>query len=179
MRIAPRWPLFLLALSLPLAGCSNDELAVEDAALPKPTGRVAMLMGGWPHAKTITETGKATAYRIERDLETGEEKMLGAAVALRPGQRTELIGLLSRDDAYGWDIAKGCEPMPGVLITFEDGATYARLRICFGCQMLGYTPGGWEDFDPINGALIAWVKGVFPNDRLIQKLGTPEDEGGL
>ncbi|MEM9345220.1 MAG: hypothetical protein AAGB26_01255 [Planctomycetota bacterium] len=179
MLIASQWPLLLFFLFLTLAGCSNDELAVEDAAPPELTDRVAVLMGGWPHARAITETGEATAYRIELDLDTGEEKMLSEGVVLRLDQRMELTGLLSRDEAYGWDIAKGCEPIPGVLITFEDGATYARLRICFSCQMLGYTPGDWEDFDPVNDELVKWIKGVFPDDELIQALGTADDEGGL
>lgn len=144
------------------------------------TDRVAMLMGGWPHAKAITESGKATAYRIKMDPEQDyKEVMISGGVELTPEQRSELVGLLAKDDSYGWEYAKGCEPMPGVLVTFEDGATYARLRICFSCQMLGYKPGHWEDFDPINGKLVHWVKGVFPDDDLIQKLGTEQQEHGL
>lgn len=172
----------LLGLIFVFSGCSEGG-AVQTQSPAEQfelTDRVAMLMGGWPHAKAITESGKATAFRIKLDPDQDyKEVMLGEGIELTPEQRSELVGLLAKDDSYGWDYAKGCEPMPGVLVTFEDGATYARLRICFSCQMLGYKPGQWEDFDPINGKLVQWVKGVFPDDELIQKLGTEQQEHGL
>ncbi|MFN3168917.1 MAG: hypothetical protein ACE37H_17855 [Phycisphaeraceae bacterium] len=163
-------------------GCADK--SPEDQQVPdgevQLTERVAMLMGGWPHANAITTTGTATAFRITQDREDNfKEKIISEGIELSPKQREALVALLARDDAYAWDVAKGCEPMPGVLITFEDGATYARVRICFGCQMIGFTPGDWEDFDPINDELIAWAKGVFPDDQAIQSLGTEDELGGL
>ena len=178
-------PLLILPLILLLAlsGCSDapaNDPQPQTGPQPAPelTERVAMLMGGWPHAKAITETGKATAFRIGVD-EDFKEIMLSDGIELTADQRESLVSLLAQDDSYEWEIAKGCEPMPGVLITFEDGATYARTRICFSCRMIGFTPGNWEDFDPINDELVQWVKGVFPDDELIQKLGTEEEAGGL
>ena len=169
-------------LGLVLALCSCSEGGSVDAPPQKKglTERVAVLMGGWPHAKAITETGKATAYRITQDPDQDyKEVMISEGVGLTPEQRKTLVDLLARDDAYGWEIAKGCEPMPGVLITFEDGATYARVRLCFSCRMVGYRPGSWEDFDPISAGLIEWVKGVFPEDRAIRSLGTDDEATGL
>jgi len=182
MRFYKPFSILSLVMLLALTGCSevpvsNPEPDPQPAA-PELTERVAMLMGGWPHAKAITETGKPTAFRIGKDDDFNEVK-LSDGIELTPEQRQTLVDLLAKDDAYGWEIAKGCEPMPGVLITFEDGATYARIRICFSCQMIGFKPGSWEDFDPINAELVQWVKGVFPDDEAIQKLGTEDEEHGL
>ena len=172
--------IMLLGLFLLVSGCSESSSVSEQqpSEPPKLTERVAMLMGGWPHATAITETGKATAYRIGRD-EDFNEIMLSDGIALTDEQRQTLVGLLARDDAYEWDIAKGCEPNNGVLVTFEDGATFARVRFCFSCQILEYRPGSSEDFDPINAQLVKWVKGVFPDDAAIQSLGTKEEASGL
>jgi hypothetical protein len=166
----------MVALMLGCADPQPTQPAEESIELPE---RVAILMGGWPHAKAITETGKATAYRITYEQGDPDTETLGPAITLTPKQRSELVSLLARDDAYEWDIAKGCMPMPGILITFEDGATYARVRLCYSCRMVGYRPGSWEDFDPINEPLIDWAKGVFPEDEAIQSLGTAGAERGL
>lgn len=173
----------VLAMALANAGCS-DGGSVEQAdhpETPEVSERVALLMGGWPHARAITETGKATAYRILNPEDPREQEKIGPGVELTHGQRDALARLLAREDAYAWDVSKGCEPLPGVLVTFEDGATYARVRFCFSCQMLEYMPShaGWEDFDPIYAELVDWLKGVFPDDEAVQKLGTPEQEQGL
>ena len=173
----------MLGLAFTLGGCSERGPVSENqqpgpSEPPELTERVAMLMGGWPHAKAITETGKATAYRIGKD-EQFKEVMLSEGIALTDEQRQALVGLLARDDAYGWDYGKGCEPMNGLLVTFEDGATYARIRFCFSCEMLEYRPGSSEDFDPINDELVKWVKGVFPDDEAIQSLGTEDEASGL
>ena len=177
MRINTTLSIFLFGLLLTASGCS-DSGKVSKPQPPELTERVAMLMGGWPHAKAITETGKATAYRIGRD-DDHNEVMLSDGIALTEAQRQTLVGLLARDDAYDWEVAKGCEPMNGVLITFEDGATFARVRFCFQCQILEYRPGSSEDFDPINAQLVDWVKGVFPEDKAIQSIGTDEEASGL
>jgi hypothetical protein len=173
--------IIMLGLALTLAGCSDNAPANGEKTPPgqlELTERVAMLMGGWPHAKAITETGKATAFRIGRD-DDFKEVMLSDGIALTDAQRQTLVGLLARDDAYLWDIAKACEPMNGVLVTFEDGATFARVRFCFSCMILEYRPGSSEDFDPINAELVEWVKGVFPDDKAIQSLGTEDEASGL
>lgn len=176
-----RHTLFLLIFVLtvlPLVGCA-DRTTNSPPPIPKPTERVATLMGGHAHAQAIIETGKATAYRITNPEAEPRDEKLGPGVHLTAEQRAAIAALLARDDAYEWDVAKGCEPMPGVLIAFEDGATFARVRLCFSCQMIGFTPGSWEDFDPINKQMVAWVKGVFPDDKAIQSLGTAEEPSGL
>lgn len=172
--------IMVLGLFLFFSGCSESSSVSEQQPSQPPvlTERVAKLMGGWPHAKAITETGKATAYRIGRDDNFNEIK-LSSAISITDEQRQTLVGLLARDDAYEWDIAKGCEPMNGVLVTFDDGATYARVRFCFRCQILEYRPGSSEDFDPINAELVRWVKAVFPDDEAIQSLGTEDEASGL
>ncbi len=169
--------LIFMAFCFSLPSCSNGD-ALKEPAKPQLTERVVRLMGGWPHTKAITETGKATAYRIQLNRENNyKEEIISEGIELNPKQRQALVGLISRDEAYEWDISKGCRPLPGVLITFEDGATYARVRFCFSCQMLQYKPSqtGWENFDPINSELIKWVKGIFPDDQAIQSLGTDEE----
>lgn len=177
MLVNTSYSILLLGLLLAVTGCS-DSGKVSKPQPPELTERVAMLMGGWPHAEAITETGKATAFRIGRD-DDFKEIMLSDGIALTDTQRQTLVGLLARDDAYDWEIAKGCEPMNGVLVTFEDGATFARVRFCFQCQILEYRPGSSEDFDPINAELVDWAKGVFPDDKAIQSLGTEEEASGL
>lgn len=123
MTILPRLVIVFAACLLFLPGCTGDKTDPASST-PQLTDRVAKLMGGHPHAKAITETGKATAYRIQQDPDQNfKEVMISDGIALTPEQRGALVELLARDDAYDWDIAKGCEPMPGVLITFEDGAT--------------------------------------------------------
>ncbi len=160
----------LLTLLL-LPACGGGATTRQSSEEIKLTDRVTTLMGGSPHAKAVTQTGKATAFRIKQDPKQDyEEVIISEGAALTPEQRAALVELLARDDAYEWEIAKGCEPMPGVLITFEDGATYARLRICFECKMLGFTPGSWEDFDPVYNDLVKWAKDVFPDDAVIQGL---------
>lgn len=177
----------LAIVALSLSACSKDTASSDTGSStgstpaadpPQPSERVATLMGGRPHAKAITETGKATAYRIGKDDDFNEIK-LSDGVALTDDQRATLFAVLANDASYEWDIAKDCEPMPGVLVTFEDGATYARLRICYSCRMLGYTPGDWEDFDPAYPELVDWAKGVFPDDQAVQQLDTFEQEHGL
>lgn len=159
------------------SGCSESGPESERASPQTPVlnQRVAILMGGWPHAEAITETGAATAFRILNPEDPPEEEKTGPGVPLTKGQRQALVEALARDDAYLWDEAKDAEPKYGVLVTFEDGGTYARVRFCFKCQMLEYRPGSKGFFGPINDELVEWVKGVFPDDEGIQKLGTPED----
>lgn len=177
MLIKTTFSLILTSAMLATMGCSESS-KVNTPKPPEFTERVVELMGGASHAKAITETGSAKAYRIERDADF-KEITLSEASILSDDQRQTLVGLLARDDAYLWDIAKGCEPMNGVLVTFEDGATIARIRFCFQCMILEYTPGSLEDFDPINAELIEWAKGVFPDDRAIQSLGTAGEVPGL
>jgi len=178
MRLFTAIPLACCLMLLLLPGCLKD--TTDGLSISEPNERVTKLMGGAPHAEAITQTGTATAYRITQDRDDNyKEKIISEGIELTPEQRAELVGLLARDDAYGWGYAKGCEPMPGVLITFEDGATFARVRICYGCMMIGFSPGNWEDFDPIYAELVAWAKGVFPDDQAIQSLGTEDDTGGL
>ena len=181
-RIKSRRVALMLVLVTLLAACSGGGSSsnAPNTEPPEPTERVAVLMGGHPHAKAITETGKATAFRITQDPDQDyKEVQIGDGVALTPEQRQELVALLADDGSYEWDLAKGCEPMPGVLITFEDGATYARVRICYSCVMVGFKPGSWEDFDPINQELIDWAKGVFPDDEAIQGLSVDGGNSGL
>ncbi len=168
---------FLISIYLVLPSCSS-----ENESSPQMSKRVVELMGGSSQVEIIKKTGTAFAYRIQMNpkLEYGEE-IIGEGVQLTPEQQQGLVGLLVRDDAYGWEFAKPCKPRYGVLIKFEDEAKSVRLRFCFSCQMLEFMPSekGSEDFDPINGELVQWVKGVFPNDTEIQSLGTPNEVHGL
>ncbi|MEO0475387.1 MAG: hypothetical protein AAF085_05340, partial [Planctomycetota bacterium] len=88
--------LIVLFVCLLISGCSTEDAAVETpSSPPELTDRVAKLMGGWPHAKAITETGKATAFRIGKD-EDFKEFMLSDGVELTTAQRQALVDLLAR-----------------------------------------------------------------------------------
>jgi|GEM_PF-1172463 len=75
---------------------------------------------------------------------------------------------------YMWDAAKGCLPMPGVELRFIDKDRTAVLLLCFECKMLSIAMDGkstrWEDFDPMDAALVKLVQEVFPEDEEIAAL---------
>ena len=106
--------------------------------------------------------------RIESTLDS--EKSLTQFKALKGKQLEVLQSLLVDPENYGWDYAKACETNPGVLLLFSKGAKQLEIRLCFECLMIGFKPGHWEDFDPIEEEMIAWVKTVYPDDEVIQSL---------
>ena len=71
-------------------------------------------------------------------------------------------------------MAKGCEPVFGVGVTFARGEQSVDVLFCFECDILAVYQGGRgvgdEDFDPARTRLVRLVKKFFPADDVIQQL---------
>lgn len=85
------------------------------------------------------------------------------------------LGTLFRDaKSYDFEVAKGCEFRPGVLVRFTQGKNQIDVLICFGCREVAIYHGdkkvGHEDIDAIAGQLAGIAKALFPKDDEIQKL---------
>ena len=106
--------------------------------------------------------------RIEASLAV--ENPLADSQPLTGEQLEVLQTLLLDESSYGWDYAKDCAPLPGVLIVFSKGSEQLEVRLCYECLMIGFLPGEWEDFDPVENELISWAKTVFPGDEVIAGL---------
>jgi len=158
----------LLAATL---GCQSGSAKVEKlfggpeamAALRGPDSTQAWRTTAPFIVKEGTETkGKLADYVILR-----------GPVPVKENISTAIAGLLQRD-IYEWNMAKGCEPIPGVAIEYTKGADKLLIFFCFECDiLLTYLNGnrvGGEDFDRIHRALANEVKKIFPNDPDIQKL---------
>lgn len=180
MHTLPR-SILLVVYGVVLVACSKPGDSLEDSEQPpRISQRVIDLMGGDEHADVIRYAENVIAYRIKIDPKQGfKEVQLCEGIELTGRQRRALTGLLVQDGAYEWEIAKGCQPMPGVMIAFEDGETRSELRLCFQCGIVEYLPGSHEDFDPVYAELVQWVKGVFHDDQAIQALGTTDQQDGL
>ena len=98
------------------------------------------------------------------------EESLSSFLPLTGVQLKELQALITNTDSFGWDFAKDCKVSPGVLVVFSKGSVKSEVRICFECITIGFTPGHWEDFDPVEQEMIDWAKSVFPNDEMIASL---------
>ncbi|MBM4014867.1 MAG: hypothetical protein FJ293_07875 [Planctomycetes bacterium] len=109
----------------------------------------------------------------------GVERLAGGPL-LDAAQTAQVRDLLFAEDSYEFDLAKACDPVPGVLLRAWQGGRYADLYLCFECLMWAVsvdTPidrfppiREWEDFDPVQRPLVALVKALFPADAAIQAL---------
>lgn len=126
------------------------------------------------HQKPPTEFG-ANSYPSRLSGYT-----LDPPVLLTSAQLQSFRSILQNPSAYTWSRAqKDCIPDYGVLFTFHSGHQTVRIALCFECDMLGVFNGDnvnadsintEEDFDPVNGRLLALAKSIFPNDKGIQSL---------
>ena len=162
--------LMLMALLASL-GCQSGSAKVEQlfggpeamAALRAPDSTQAWSTTAEFAVKKGTETkGKLADYVI-----------LNGPVPVKESISTAIAGLLKKD-IYEWNMAKGCEPIPGVAIEYTKGGDKLLIFFCFECDiLLTYLNGkrvDGEDFDRIHRALANEVKKIFPNDPDIQKL---------
>jgi hypothetical protein len=154
-----------------LVGCVDDP-------------RVAGLFGGEATFAAIKSAKSIEAVRI--DGKKHDEKLVGSDTALfgypitskpvqlTPEQIKTLGTILANPGTYSFDIAKGCEFLPGVALQTTAGKQEVVILLCFGCDELAIYVGGkrvgHEDFDNARGKLAALMKQVFPKDDEIQSL---------
>jgi hypothetical protein len=178
MRRAAAAALSMLFTAL-LLGCSTREGAHEP-------GSAARTFLGDPAVEILRGAERMESFRVQRELGAlapGTEalaglKLLARGPELTPPQRELLRELVFDDASYQLEIAKACEPMPGVLIRAWSGERFVDLALCFECSMWGVGvqsaadafPPRWEDFDPIARRLAALAKELFASDPAIQKL---------
>ncbi|MBK9387220.1 MAG: hypothetical protein IPN34_20585 [Planctomycetes bacterium] len=171
----------LVFASASLLGCSTSEGAREPGS-----GARAFL--GEFAVSLLKSAERAESFRVQRELGAqpkNEESIAGLRLLARgpeldSAQRELLKRLLFDDGSYELEMAKGCEPMPGVLLRVWRGESYLDLALCFECKMWGIgvvserqvfpEHWDWEDFDPVNAPLVALVKELFPADAVIQGL---------
>jgi len=138
---------------------------------PAPTSRVTQLVGGADQVSILQQPDTVTVQRLKQDAgDTDIGQAVGPAQTISLPRAKELSDILLDDATYFWAGAKGCDPMPGVLVTYESNGKRAEIRICYECMMLGFAQGHWEDFDDRYDQLVAWGKQVFPDDPEIQGL---------
>ncbi len=162
--------LMLIALFASL-GCQSGSVRVEQLY----GGPAAM---GALRAPDSVQAWRTTAkFAVKPGTETKGELadylILNGPVPVKESISTAIADLLQRD-IYEWNMAKGCEPIPGVAIEYTQGTNKLLIFFCFECDiLLTYLNGNrvsGEDFDRIHRALANEVKKIFPNDPDIQKL---------
>ena len=162
--------LMLMALLASL-GCQSGSAKVEQL-FGGPEAMAAL------RAPDSTQAWRTTAEFAVKEGTEAKGKLadcviLNGPVPVKESISTAIAGLLKKD-IYEWNMAKGCEPIPGVAIEYTKGDDKLLIFFCFECDiLLTYLNGkrvGGEDFDRIHRALANEVKKIFPNDPDIQKL---------
>ncbi|MCB9905973.1 MAG: hypothetical protein H6831_16355 [Planctomycetes bacterium] len=98
---------------------------------------------------------------------------------LTDAQRDRFLDLARDADHYLFELAKGCEFMPGVALRFDGPAGRLEVLLCFSCDEWAFavpTAEGelesWEieDCDPARSALLALARELFPKDETLSGL---------
>lgn len=101
-------------------------------------------------------------------------KITSPPAKLSAEQIKQLAAILADPGSYSFDVAKGCEFMPGVALVAQAGKQEIVVLLCFDCRELAIFVGGkkvgHEDMDNAQGKLAALVKKLFPDDKEIQSL---------
>jgi hypothetical protein len=166
--------LALLALCLLFSsGCADTD------------ARVAALYGGQPTLDALKTATSVEAVRIDgksydpakfADGKAGIAgyKITSEPVELSADQIKALVAILANPGTYSFDIAKGCEFLPGVALRTTAGKQEVIILLCYGCNELEIYVGGkkvgYEDTDNARGTLAALAKELFPKDEEIQSL---------
>ena len=164
--------LLLVLILSTIAGCS--------------TAKVETLVGGKEAYALVSDLSKATtceAYRIDgyaRGAKADNPKnlygfpIISGPAPIDDASQATLSKVLIDPNSYLWDVAKGCEFLPGVALRLADEKTQADVLICFSCDELEfYLNGkrvGHEDFDPRRADLLRIAKKLFPKAEKIQSL---------
>lgn len=155
------------SLLLALSGCEPG----EDATLE---------VFGSPEAiATVRSAETVSAQRLvpnsfHRKL-SSEYETQGESVALSADQAQRLKAILLDAGSYDFESAKGCMPMYGVRLRFQDAADeIVDVLLCFQCKTLAVyrddRDAGGEDFDRVSAKLAELMKELFPDDRAIAEL---------
>ena len=93
---------------------------------------------------------------------------------LSAAEARALRDALAREEAYLWDVAKGCLPTWGALLEFGGEAPRLQVLLCLECDILnvhldGVLVGG-EDFDPVRSDLVGALQSAFPADPVVRDL---------
>ena len=147
------------------------------------SARVEQLFGG-PEAMAALRAPDSTQawhtttkFAVKEGAETkgklADYVILNGPVPVKESISTAIASLLKKD-IYKWNMAKGCEPIPGVAVEYTKGANKVLIFFCFECDiLLTYLNGNrvsGEDFDRAHSSLAVLIKKIFPNDSEIQKL---------
>jgi hypothetical protein len=178
--------LALSVLIIGFAGCGQHSGPTTIAA---PSGqkydiRIAALFGGAEQIDGFVTSGAVEALRIDPtsfgNAPAEEGKVIAGypitsePVKLSAEQTKALAAILTNPGTYSFEIAKGCEFMPGVALRAQVGKHEVVMLLCFSCKELAVFVGGKragvEDFDSVAGKLKALVKNLFPEDKEIQGL---------
>ena len=163
-------PLVLILSTI--AGCSS--------------AKVEELVGGKEAFALVSDLSQATtceAYRIDgyaRGSKADNPKnlrgypIISGPALIGDASKATLSKVLTDLDTYLWDVAKGCEFLPGVALRLADDKTQVDVLICFSCDELEfYLNGkrvGHEDCDPRRTDLLRVAKKLFPKDDKLQSL---------
>ena len=165
--------LLLLAVGCLLTGCHETGGKVVGSSK-----ELLPIYGSQQVIDIVQASTDVHAYRLadagyyQDDL--ADYERAGEPVRIPGTDRETLRDLLLDEGSYELEIAKGCEPVFGVGVSFVVGEQAVDVLFCFQCDILAvYQDGrvvGDEDFDPARTRLVALVKKFFPNDDVIQQL---------
>ena len=165
--------LLLLVVGCLLAGCQQP----AGPAVDKPS-ELLSIFGSEQGIDIVQASTDVHAYRLadgsyyQDDL--ADYERAGEPVPVPEVDQVTLRDLLLDEGSYELEMAKGCEPVFGVGMSFASGGKAVDILFCFQCDILVvYQDGravGDEDFDPARTRLVTLVKKFFPNDNVIEQL---------
>lgn len=148
--------------------------------------KVETLVGGDEAYGLVSDLSKATtceAYRIDgyaRGAKADNPKnlygfpIISGPTPIDDASKATLSKVLTDPNSYLWDVAKGCEFLPGVALRLADDKMQVDVLICFSCDEFAfYLNGkhvGHEDFDPRRADLLRIAKKLFPQDDKMMSL---------
>ncbi|HEV7280095.1 MAG TPA: hypothetical protein VGN57_07780 [Pirellulaceae bacterium] len=160
-------PLVLAALLLvALVGCEPP----DDHLLP---------VFGPEGVTTVESAETVAAERLVNNSfhrpRSSEYETQGQPVELTADQQGRLKKILLDPRSYDFTSAKGCMPLYGVRLRFQDAAgKIVDVLLCFQCETLAVYRDdlevGGEDFDRISDELAELMKELFPDDPAISEL---------
>jgi len=173
MKRTTSWQILLLAIICLLGGCQQPAEQVAPSSQ-----ELLSVFGNQQVIDTVHAASEVHAYRLAdasfyQD-ELSSYKRAGEAVTVSEADRLQLRDLLLDKESYELEMAKACEPIFGVGVTFARGEQSVDVLFCFECDILAvYQDGrvvGDEDFDPARTRLVRLMKNFFPADDVIQQL---------
>lgn len=193
MRAATAGTLIIL-LAGSCVGCTHVAANAPNATSPSGSSQAGPQVGrqvgkflGPERVAILQQADRVETYRVKNPFQTSLDDP-GPRVAnlvwtaqgkpLTKPQIAELQNLVLSDSSYEWEVAKGCEPAPGVVFRVFRKKEYVDVVVCFDCEMWAFglntqdneSAELWEDFDPVVKPLAALAKAAFPDDEVIQGL---------